>query len=149
MNGSKSGGRERNRTISFNLTLEQLEKVVKLREHLDITTGEVIRRACEACTEELLRRNPAPNYIHHLTVSLPEDLRNKVSALADACDMKISDVIRRACEAYFEKVLGKAAANTAGNTLAEHHPEKSFKQSAGDAQAKNALRSSEMSSGTV
>ncbi|MCX7805327.1 MAG: ribbon-helix-helix domain-containing protein [Planctomycetota bacterium] len=119
MNGpaEKSGSSAQDRTISFNMSGEQMEKIMAIRRKLGISTGEVVRRACEVCTEEILRRNPAPYYDRHLTVSLPKDLREKIERLARACDMKISDVVRRACDAYFRRELeagqeARQAANT-------------------------------------
>jgi hypothetical protein len=93
--------------ISFNLTEEQARQVLAVRKAKDMTTGEVVRKACEAIDRKALLRNPAPNYDSHLTVALPEALRKKIEKLADACGMKISDVVRRACEKEFERQLGR------------------------------------------
>jgi hypothetical protein len=65
-----------------------------------------VRRACEAIDEAALRRDPAYRHDKHLTVSLPVALRKKIERLAESCDMNISDVVRRACEAYFRAQLG-------------------------------------------
>ena len=71
-------------TISFNLSAEQAQGIVK----------------------DTLLKNPCPKHEIHLTVSMPAELKSKIEQLAESCDMKLSDVIRRAFDAYCEKELG-------------------------------------------
>ena len=93
-------------TISFNLSPEQVQGIVKVREKSGMTTGEAVRRACQAIDKDTLLKNPCPKHEIHLTVSMPAELKSKIEQLAESCDMKLSDVIRRAFDAYCEKELG-------------------------------------------
>lgn len=112
-----------------------MEKLIAIRRKFGISTSEVVRRACEVCSEEILRRNPAPHYDRHLTVSLPQDLRDKIERLANACDMKISDVVRRACEEYFrrEQEAGREAKRAANTVEQSKQPTKNLAADASSA----------------
>ena len=99
------GGPPKDKTITLDLTAEQAGKIVKVRQLRGMTTGEVVRRACAAIDEAALRRDPAPCHDRHLRVLVPVSLRRKIERLAVSCDMRICDVVRRACEAEFDRQL--------------------------------------------
>ena len=94
--------------MSFNLTAKQVESIVQIRDQVGMTTGELVRRACEAISEEQIRQASPEVYDHHVTVLMPKDLKRRIDKLAKGLGLSLSDVVRIACDDYFRERSAQA-----------------------------------------